>query len=247
MWRGQLNTQVKFLKSHQPVIVSVLNQSRPAAILDAPSGSGWLKQFLSFDTQIDGLDLFAPHPPGYRIFRNVDLDLGVPGDLGVYDAIVCCEGIEHFGNPGLYFKSASLRLVPGGRLIVTIPNVWFPDARLQFFLRGFFPAFPCLTGKIERGNHMHIMPWSFPQLFLFLRLYGFENIILHNVEERKPKRMYERFLSIPQIFYCRNRLSKSLTEEERAFWSFAGSEQSIYGRRLVVSATTPNPTTKTDA
>lgn len=206
-----------------------------------------MKQLLNFDAQIDGLDLFAPHPPGYRIFRNVDLDLGVPEDLGVYDAIVCCEGMEHFGNPGLYFKSASLRLVPGGRLIVTIPNVWFPAARLQFFLRGFFPSFPCLIGQIERGTHMHIMPWSFPQLFLFLRLYGFENIILHNVEERKPKRMFERLLGIPQTVYCRNKLSKSLTEEERAFWSYAGSEQSVYGRRLVVSATTPDTKNITDA
>lgn len=232
---------MNFMKPYQPVVAALLNQSRPSTILDAPSGSGWLKELLCFETQIDGLDLFTPPPRAYRTFRNIDLDLGLPDDLGFYESIVCCEGIEHFGNPDLFFKTARRHLAPGGRLIVTTPNVWFPEARLQFLLRGFFPSFPCLVGRIKRGTHMHIMPWSFPQLFLFLRLNGFEAITLHDIAEKKPKRMYERLLGIPQALYCRHKHNKALTEEERTFWSFAGSEQSIYGRRLVVSAITPNP------
>ena len=228
-------------KNYQSIVASILNQSRPATILDAPAGNGWLRELLGFEAQIDGLDLFAS-PSGYRMFRNADLDLGLPQDLGFYESIVCCEGIEHFENPGIFLKTAYDHLVPGGRLIVTTPNVWFPEARLQFLLRGFFPSFPCLVGRIERGTHMHIMPWSFPQLYLFLRLKGFEDIRLHDVAEKKPKRTYERLLGFPQMLYCRQKQRKSLTDEERAFWSFAGSEQSIYGRRLVVSAITPQLT-----
>lgn len=229
------------MKPYQPVVASLLNQLRPATILDAPSGSGWLKGLLGFETKMDGLDLFARPPATYGVFRNVDLDLGLPDDLGLYEAIVCCEGIEHFGNPALFFKTAREHLVPGGQLIVTTPNVWYPEARLQFFLRGFFPSFPCLVGRIERGTHMHIMPWSFAHLYLFLRLNGFEKITLHDIDEPKPKRFYERLLGFPQVLYCRHKRAKSLTEEERIFWSFAGSAQSIHGRRLVVSAETPNP------
>lgn len=173
--------------------------------------------------------------------------MGFPDDLGLYEAIVCCEGIEHFGNPGIFFTTAREHLVRGGRLIITTPNVWFPEARLQFFLRGFFPSFPCLVGRIKRGTHMHIMPWSFPQLFLFLRLNGFEKITLHDIDEKKPKRIYERLLGVPQALYCRHKRAKSHTEEERIFWSFAGSEQSIYGRRLVVSAATSKLSVNTDA
>lgn len=229
------------LKPYQPVVASILNQLRPTTILDAPSGSGWLKTLLRFETRIDGLDLFAQPAEGYDLFRNVDLDMGLPSDLGLYEAVVCCEGIEHFSNPGLFFKTAHDRLVPGGQLIVTTPNVWFPAARIQYLIRGFFPSFPCLVGRIKRGSHMHIMPWSFAHLYLFLKLYGFEKITLHDIAEKKPKRMYEKLIGLPQVLYCRNRLAKSLTEEERVFWSFAGSAQSIYGRRLAVSATTPNP------
>lgn len=227
------------MKPYQPVVASILNQQRPARILDAPSGAGWLRGLLNFKANIDGLDLYGAPPEGYGSFRNADLDMGLPGDLGLYEAILCCEGIEHFGNPDLYLKTARQHLVPGGRLIITTPNVWYPEAKIQYYLRGFFPGFPCLVGRVERGTHMHIMPWSFPQLYLYLRLNGFEKITLHVDDEKKPKRMVERFFGFPQAIYCRRKRAKSKTEEERIFWGFAGSAQSIYGRSLVVSAEKP--------
>ena len=64
------------------------------------------------------------------------LDLELPGDLAKYDAIVCCEGIEHFGNPESFFRSTHRHLSQGGMLVITTPNTWYPGARLQFLLRG---------------------------------------------------------------------------------------------------------------
>lgn len=180
-----------------------------------------------------------PPPAGYRYFENTDLDIGLPDNLGLYEAIVCCEGIEHFGNPDIFLKTAYTHLISKGVVIITTPNVWFPAAKLTFLLKGFFPSFPCLVGNIIRGNHMHIMPWSYPQLFLFLKLNGFENIALHDVNEKKPKRIYEYILGLPQRLYCFQKRKNALTQEERDFWTTAGSKQSVYGRRLVVSAKKP--------
>lgn len=163
--------------------------------------------------------------------------MGFPPDFGKYDAIICCEGIEHFGNPDAFFRSAHIHLSCGGTLVVTTPNTWYPKARLQYMLRGFFPSFPCLVGNIKSGTHMHIMPWSFPQLFLYLTLANFKDITLHDVDEAKPKWFYERLLGLPQRLYCLNKLKRAATEEEREFWYQAGSRQSVFGRRLVVSAT----------
>ncbi|MCS7064353.1 MAG: methyltransferase domain-containing protein [Methylacidiphilales bacterium] len=238
-------------KPYQPVVSDLLNQWRPATILDAPSGSGWLKDALHYKCKLDGIDLFTPphthtatdisqtYSATYHTFLCADLDLGIPEDLPLYEAIVSCEGIEHLGNPNLFFKTAYSHLVPGGKLIVTTPNIWYPESRLKFFLRGFFPSFPCLTGRIATGTHMHIMPWSFPQLYLYMRLNGFTNIVLHNVSEPKPKRFYERLIGFPLVLYCRRKQAQSRTEEERVFWSQAGTSQSTYGRRLVVSAERP--------
>lgn len=50
-------------KSYQTVVAEILNQIRPSTILDAPSGTGWLRNLLNFDTSVDGIDLFEQPPP----------------------------------------------------------------------------------------------------------------------------------------------------------------------------------------
>jgi SAM-dependent methyltransferase len=243
---GKLELNVKKRSSgkpYRPVVAGILNQFMPKTILDAPSGSGWLKSMLNYGAEIDGLDLFEAAPPGYRSFRSADLDSGLPAGLPQYEFIVSCEAIEHIRNPGLFLKSAGEHLVEGGGLIVTTPNTWHPGSRLQFLLRGFFPGFPCLVGNIRRGAHMHIMPWSFPQLYLYLKLVGFSEIRLHETDEKKPKRAYEKILGLPQYFYCNSKFKKANTGEEQAFWRIAGSPQSLYGRHLVISARFMSKTT----
>jgi hypothetical protein len=136
----------------------------------------------------------------------------------------------------LFLESMRKHLVNDGMVIITTPNVWFPGAKLKFFINGFFPSFPCLVGKIRRGTHMHITPWSYPQLFLYMNLAGFADIRLHSVAEKMPKYLYEYLFGTPQKMYCINKYKKSQAEEEKLFWSDAGSNQSVYGRRLVLSA-----------
>ena len=103
-------------------------------------------------------------------------------------------------------------------------------------MRGFFPSFPNLAGKIIKGSHMHIMPWSYPSLYLFLKLAGFEEIRLHSIKEKKPKHLFERFFGWPQTIYCNKNARDAASSEVREYWADAGSLQSVYGRHLVVSA-----------
>ena len=224
------------MKSYRPVVARLLEEKRPTTVLDAPCGSGWLAGLVQFDCSLDGVDLVGAAPAGYRGFRHADLDCGLPDDLGQYHAIVCCEGLEHLGNPHLFLRSAYRHLQAAGMLVVTTPNVWYPASRLQYLWRGFFPGFPSLAGKIQRGSHMHVTPWSFPQLYLYLSLAGFTSIRLHDVPEARPKRLYEWLLGLPQHLYCASKARRSASDVERAYWQQAGSRQSIFGRRLVASA-----------
>lgn len=223
-------------KTYMPTVARALRQAKPRRILDAPSGGGWLSTQIDWEAEIDGIDLYAAGSSGYRRLVAADLDEGIPESLGSYDAIASCEGIEHLGNPLLFLRSCRAHLADCGMLVVTTPNVWHPASRIKYLTRGFFPGFPSLAGKVEPGTHMHIMPWSFPWLWLYLKLAGFDDIRLLDVDEPKPKYAIERLFSLPQRIYCRRGLRKAATEEERAYWRQAGSDQSVYGRRLVVSA-----------
>jgi cyclopropane fatty-acyl-phospholipid synthase-like methyltransferase len=219
-----------------PVVAAIVSQAGARTVLDAPSGNGWLRAMLGSEVAIDGIDLYDAQPRGYRHFRAGDLDHGFPADLPTYDAVVSCEGIEHVGNPELFLRTAAARLNEGGTIVITTPNTWHPAARAQYLMRGFFPGFPALAGRIEKGTHMHIMPWSFSQLYLYLTLAGFADVTLHDLDEPKPRRAWERLLGPWSRAYCNSRLRKAASDEERRFWRQAGSPQSIYGRRLVVSA-----------
>jgi SAM-dependent methyltransferase len=221
--------------SSKQTVVDFLRDKKFSTVLDAPSGIGWLAEALGTRAVLDGIDLYAD-APGYRKIWKHDLDLPLPPDCGDYDLICCCEGLEHVGNPLLLLREFHRRLPAGGLLVVTTPNVWFPQARLQFMLRGFFPSFPSLAGKIVPGTHMHITPWSWPQLYVYLRLAGFQDIELVPEPMSKAKHWHEHLLAIPARMYCRSRLRKAKTEEEQFFWRTAATEASLMGRHLIVSA-----------
>lgn len=221
--------------SSKEVVVALLNKLKPHSLLDVPSGNGWLRARLPESVVMDGIDLYADPMAGYRTIHKGDLDKGIATALPVFDVVVSCEGIEHFGNPLLFLETAREHLPVGGTLIVTTPNIWYPAARLQFLMRGFFPSFPSLAGKIVRGSHMHIMPWSFSQLYLYLKLSGYDEIELHEEPLSRPGHWWERIFAVPQFSYCRSRLRRAKSDEEKRFWEMAGRPGSVLGRHLIVS------------
>lgn len=222
------------MKSYMPAVVSLILERKALLCLDAPCGSGWLRSTLPNEVVLDGVDLYESAVTGYRSVITHDLDNGLPQTLEKYDAIISCEGLEHLGNPLLFLQHCCDLLKENGVLILSTPNSWYPGSRFRFFRTGFFPSFPSLVGKVHRGSHMHILPWSFPQLWLFFRLAGFSDIKLVDLQERKPKHLYEHVIGIPMMIYCLLKVKKSKSKEEIDYWTQAGSKQSLYGRRLLV-------------
>ncbi len=222
--------------SSKEVVLDIIKGLQPQSLLDAPSGDAWLAKSLDGAIPIDGIDLFQSENKFYRKWGKFDLNDGIPNGFGKYDCIVSCEGLEHFGNPELFLRTANLSLNDNGTLLISTPNIWYPQSRLQFMARGFFPGFPSLVGKINKGDHMHIIPWSFPQLYLFFKLNGFSDILLHNEPLSQPKHFYEKLIGLPQYFYCRRKRFTAKSSEEKLFWEMAGSKESLYARHLIVTA-----------
>lgn len=223
--------------SSKDAVVEFLRDRKFSTVLDVPAGAGWLQQRLGSEVKIDGIDLYVDEQPGYRKFWKYDLDEGLPSDCVGYDLICCCEGLEHVGSPLLLLRHFHRALNPGGILIVTTPNVWYPQARLQYAFRGFFPSFPPLADKVKPGTHMHITPWSYPQLYIFCKLAGFGPPMLVPESLSKPKHFFERIVGLPAKWYCRGKESRAKTDEEREFWRQSGTQQSLLSRHLIIAVT----------
>ena len=73
---------------------------------------------------------------------------------------------------------------------------------------------------------MHITPWCFPWLYLYFRLAGFDKIKLFDLDEPKPKHLYERIIGLPQKLYCKQKLKNSETFEEKSYWIQTGTKVS---------------------
>ena len=224
-------------ESSKQALIEHLRDRPLAAVLDAPCGGGWLAHALGDRAVVDGIDLYADSAPGYRKLWRHDLDTGLPADCRDYDLVCCCEGLEHVGSPLLLLRHFHGCLREQGELIITTPNVWYPQARLQYAFRGFFPSFPPLADRVRLGTHMHITPWTYPQLYVFLKLAGFSPPQLIREPLSRAKHWYEVLLGWPARWYCRGKAGRAATGEERMFWEQAGTEQSLLSRHLMVSAT----------
>lgn len=225
--------------SSQEAVLAWLKDKLFKTVLDAPSGGGWLARGLAKDRPdlvLDGIDLYEEAAEGYRRIWRHDLNAGLPESCGAYDLVCCCEGIEHVGNPLLLFEAMRRCTTAEGYAVVTTPNTWYPQARLQYLARGFFPSFPCLIGKIVPGTHMHIMPWTWPQLYLYLKLAGFGDIQLVPEPLSAAKHLHEKLLALPARMYARRRARKAKSAEERDFWQTAASDAALLGRHLIVTA-----------
>lgn len=208
----------------------------PRDILDVACGTGWLANELDYSISLDGIDAFETHPIGYRKFFKYDLNDGLPTGLGLYDAVVICEAMAYFQNPGVLIKQVREHLKVGGVFIISDPNPLYIGARINYLLQGF----PRSHSSFSQNNTIRAhMPWANLGLFqywLLLGLNGFVNIQLHDVGEKKPKRPWEKLFGPIVKAYCNNKVNKALSDNEKNLWRMAASEQNIYGRRLVISA-----------
>jgi 2-polyprenyl-3-methyl-5-hydroxy-6-metoxy-1,4-benzoquinol methylase len=132
------------------VVVTILRQSRgPQRVVDAGCGDGSFLEALAAHLPGDqvsyaGLDYSeyqlakAAHLP-YE-FHRCDLGDGIPLADASVDVLHAAEVIEHLYDPDLFVDECARVLRPGGRLVVSTPNLqaWYNRA---LFLAGVQPLF----------------------------------------------------------------------------------------------------------
>jgi SAM-dependent methyltransferase len=115
-------------------VLRLLAENRGGRLLDIPAGSGPVLEGaarLGYETV--ALDLFPA--PAFRGVR-ADACAPLPFRSGAFDVVLSMEGIEHFEDQAGFLRECARVLRPGGRLILTTPNVLHLNARLAGFLTG---------------------------------------------------------------------------------------------------------------
>src|SRR2546423_11176399 len=105
-----------------------------ATVLDLGAATGKLGAYLRERKSCvcDGVEVdpkaAAVARPYYRTLLEIDLEhseLANHFPSGTYDAIVCADVLEHLREPGRILDQLSPLLAPGGRVLLSIPNVGY--------------------------------------------------------------------------------------------------------------------------
>ena len=144
-------------------------------VLDAPCGEGALALELArrgchvwcLDCVPDVLRVEGVH------FTVGDLQQRLPYDDAFFDAVACVDGIEHVENPFHLVREFARVLRPGGRLVVSTPNISAMRSRFRFFLSGFHNKFKRPLDETAPSPLHHITPITFPWLRYILHTSGF--------------------------------------------------------------------------
>ena len=226
-------------KAHRETVARVLNARAPASVLDICCGDGWLPQALTSPAEVHGLDFYADAPAGYAWFQTADFNQGIPASFPQYDAAICCEAMGYLQNPGLFLQSVRAHLKPGGTFVLSVPNPNYAGARVNHLIQGFPRSYSWFAQNSTPEPHMPWLTLGLFQLWLLLGLNGFSQITVHEVNEKKPRRASERIVGCLIKAYARKKLQSATTPAVAELWRQALSDQVVYGRQLVVSATVP--------
>ncbi|MBS0211344.1 MAG: methyltransferase domain-containing protein [Planctomycetes bacterium] len=99
-----------------------------------------------------GFDL-VPHSP--EVVRW-DLDQACPEETVSAGVALMLDVLEHLDNPGLGLKNVARSLLPGGYLLLTMPNPRWSRSRF-FALASGWPS--CFTQADLENNHHVFTPW----------------------------------------------------------------------------------------
>jgi len=170
-------------------------------ILDLPAGNGLLAEEL----RKAGHEVVCADINRERTdYVFADLNERLPFEDATFDTVICLEGIEHVLDPQALIGELVRLLRPGGRVILSTPNVQNAFSRLRYLCTGFFYQFgPWMCRQLpsdvvrDRG---HIAPMTYLQLRYH---FVFRGAQIESIDGDKWKRKWLIPLLLPFLLWGR--------------------------------------------
>jgi len=178
-------------------MIDLVGGTGPLKILDTCCGRGQVAQVLALkghDMQgCDAADYFSADKSTIQ-FKQTDLNNSFPYEEQCFDVVLNGEGLEYLDDTDNFLRESSRILKPGGRLIISIPNLQSISSSITFLRTG------CLSGYSRdtlpgRKNIMYL-----PLLIAQLDRWGFRvcrmrgNVAQQNLKIKIFSAVISRFL-----------------------------------------------------
>jgi SAM-dependent methyltransferase len=164
-------------KTHRKVLAIFSAFPERGPLLEIPTGEGALAwQLLKLGYTVTAGDI-DPTFCKVRAIPCIYLDLNgrFPIEDRKFSYVSCVEGIEHLQDHYQFVRECHRVLKPGGRLVLSTPNILNLASRLKFLLSGFYSLVPRPINEfslIPVFDHIH--PLTYYQLRYMLHTQGFE-------------------------------------------------------------------------
>ena len=232
--------------AHQAIhdlVARILEQEKRGSLLDVPAGEGALAaRLIAAGFAVSCCDLYPEifRLEGVRVSRG-DLNGELPFAARSFDYVTCLEGLEHIENPQQAIREFARVLRPGGKVIVSIPNILNIEERLKWLLYGYTSHFkPMTRAHVARLRAAydnreeiaaHVNPIGYSELRYILEKNGFQIVGVHR---DKPKT--NAWLYWPIVFLIRliARLTPREKRKERWTEELASDEVLLGGNTLIV-------------
>ena len=224
-------------------IIAELSQLPTGRILDIPAGPGYLLKDLQgtgFTGVAADIDTRLHCLEGVE-YAAVDMSDTFAFPDASFDYVVSIEGIEHIQNHFAFLAEVRRVLKPGGRLLLTTPNIGTLTSRWKFFLSGFHSMergpFPLDTPNIF---FEHINPISFSQLYFACERSGLSVEKLMTSHFRKGSRWLYR-LYYPLIRWstrrsCFPKSDPTVHQENEKLYEWLMSKENLTGGHTILMA-----------
>jgi SAM-dependent methyltransferase len=138
-------------------IIQLAEQLKPASLLDVGCGRGFLLSQLAtkIDAELYGIDVYELESEGWT-YKKGDLTKGLPFGDDSFELVVFGEVIEHLPDPDYLLEEIWRVLKPGGKVIVTTPNLasWANRILLPF---GIQPLFTETSSRKKMGRRFKVL------------------------------------------------------------------------------------------